>query len=79
MAIFNMCQSMCDVSRLTPLRGFGNREMEMTRTPTTGVTKSRKRLIHEAVVTSLGHISEIWIDIRGQGGDKGNEPWCTVR
>jgi hypothetical protein len=37
----------------------------MTRIPTTGVTKSRnaksrKRLMHKAVVTALGHISERW-------------------
>jgi hypothetical protein len=50
----------------------------MTRTPTTGVTKSRKHLMHEAMVTTLGHISERWIDIKGQGVAKGNEPSCMV-
>jgi hypothetical protein len=55
----------------------------MTRTPTTGVTTlghiRRKHLMHEAVVTTLGHISERWIDVRGQGRAKGNEPWHMVR
>jgi hypothetical protein len=73
MEVYNTCQSTCDVSRLTPLRSFRNREMEMIRTPTTGVTKSRKRLMHKAVFTALDHISERWTDIRGQGGAKGND------
>jgi hypothetical protein len=64
-AVFNTCQSTCDVSRFTPLRSFRNQKMEMTRTPTTRVTKSRnaksrKCLMHKAMVTALGHISERW-------------------
>jgi hypothetical protein len=51
----------------------------MTRTPTTGVMKSQKRLMNKAVDTTLGHISERWTYIIGQGGAKGNEHWRTVR
>jgi hypothetical protein len=124
MAVFNTCQSTCDVSRWTPYwsfadrdikrnrkqgnknakivicdmaiqsqplnrdqiwtvdhtpyRGIGDRELESpdASSPDSRNAKSRKRLMHKAVVTSLGHISERWIDVRGQGGA---EPCRTVR
>jgi hypothetical protein len=62
----------------TPFRGIGDRDLESrdASSPDSRNAKSRKRLMHKAVVTALGHISERWTDVRGQGGA---EPCRTVR
>jgi hypothetical protein len=61
----------------TLFRGIGDRDLESrdASSPDSRNAKSRKRL-HKAVVTTLGHISERWTDVRGQGGA---EPCRTGR
>jgi hypothetical protein len=46
----------------TPFRGIGDRDLESrdASSPDSQNAKSRKRLMHKAVVTALGHISERW-------------------
>jgi hypothetical protein len=46
----------------TPFRGIGDRDLESrdASSPDSRNEKSRKRLMHKAVVTALGHISERW-------------------
>jgi hypothetical protein len=46
----------------TPFRGFGDRDLESrdASSPDSRNAKSRKHLMHKAVVTALGHISERW-------------------
>ena len=46
----------------TPLRGIGDRDLESqyASSPDSQNAKARKRLMHKAVVTALGHISERW-------------------
>jgi hypothetical protein len=46
----------------TPFRGIGDRDLESrdASSPDSRNAKSRKRLMHKAVVTALGHISERW-------------------
>jgi hypothetical protein len=46
----------------TPFRGFGDRDLESrdASSPDSRNAKSRKRFMHKAVITTLGHISERW-------------------
>jgi hypothetical protein len=45
-----------------PFRGFGDHELESryASSPDAQNAKSQKHLMHKAVVTALGHISERW-------------------
>ena len=45
-----------------PFRGFRDRDLESqdASSPDSRNAKSRKRLLHKAEVTTLGHISERW-------------------
>jgi hypothetical protein len=67
----------------TPCRSFMDRDLESrdASSPDSRNAKSRKRLMHKAVVTALGHISERWTDVRGQGGAESCRTvrWRTIQ